>query len=837
MSNEIKNYSDIKKTIWYFLDMLRSNNLLENFNIAALILFLKTENLAKNICWRLENYSDLTIVDAIEGAMRDFGMSLNEYVGEELIKIFSKDLYIINKKVLIKSLNLIEQIENNEYQIYAGDIIDDVYQEIAHRIGKRSETFIQPKEITELIHTIANLPSGAYVYNPFAGLASYAIGLNFDCHYYGQELNRNVWALGIIRLLAHSRIKNENFKCEDSILNWKESYPVFDFFLTNPNPAPRFDLIVSTPPFGMRIETTAKQSWFNNARTAEDFLLSNGINSLSQSGKMILVVSKGVLSNGNKSSLEIRKNLIEKDLLEFVISLPSGIFNSTGISTSVLIINKDKKKRGTVRFVNGETFYIQQNNGKILATENLLENVLNEIESDISRTCTLSEIRKNDYNLNPNMYFLKDVEIPEGFELKELREVLATIKRNNNHNDLRGRFVQISDLSNNPVDFEKSFSEKEIIDLKKYAVKVNKSALLISKISLNLKPTYFTYTTNNPIYLNLYIEAFAVKENIVQIPYLVNELYSEYVQEQLNAFSSGSTIASLSLDNFLSLKILIPTLARQKEIIYETRKKIILEKENELKSLKTKFEQQTFEEFASLKHALGKPIPGIATAIEYIYEYMQKNEGKPISLNDIVSNRRKTTLQDKFDVVNNGLKLIQILLQKGDNGLVIENYPLQSYKIVRYIKDYCKSYSSDKFIINVYDNNDECNDIEISTNKDLITILLNDVLSNANNHAFADFDLEKNKVDIFISVIENHLHLLIANNGTSFPENFDQSKFVQKYQKAGDNSGAGIGGYDINRITQYFNGTFNLITEPMDGYYTIYQFIFTVLDLKEENNE
>ena len=91
MSNEIKNYSDIKKTIWYFLDMLRSNNLLENFNIAALILFLKTENLAKNICWRLENYSDLTIVDAIEGAMRDFGMSLNEYVGEELIKIFSKD--------------------------------------------------------------------------------------------------------------------------------------------------------------------------------------------------------------------------------------------------------------------------------------------------------------------------------------------------------------------------------------------------------------------------------------------------------------------------------------------------------------------------------------------------------------------------------------------------------------------------------------------------------------------------------------------------------------------------------------------------------------------------
>lgn len=836
MSNEIKNYSDIKKTIWYFLDILRSNNLLDNFNLTAFILFLKRENILDKISWRFQSDNSISVNDAIRMSISDLHNNINGHIANNLLNIFTRELDLLDKFTLMKICDLLDLIDNKIFQEYAAQIIDDVYLEIAQRIGKRSETFIQPKEITELINSIANLPIGARIYNPFAGLASYGVGFSTDNQYYGQELNRNIWALGIIRLLAH-KVKTDDYVCEDSIYNWKDSYPVFDFFQTNPDQAPRFDLVVSTPPFGMRIDGTAQQNWFNNARTAEEFLLSNGINSLAPSGKMILVVSKGVLSNGNKSSLDIRKNLVENDLLELVISLPSGIFNSTGISTSILVFNKKKKLANKVKFVDGEIFFIQQNNYKELSSDKLLNIIHSETDTDFSKTCAKSEIRKNDYNLNPNIYFTKDVEIPKGFELKELREVLTTIKRNTNHNDLTGRFIQIGDLANNPVDFEKSFSEKEIIELKKYAVKLSKSALLISKISLNLKPTYFPNTTNSPIYINLNIEAFDVNENIVQISYLVNELYSDYVQDQLNAFSSGNTIASLSINNFLSIKILIPALVRQKEIIYETRKRIILEKENELQSLKIRFEQQTFEEFASLKHALGKPIPGITTAIEYIYEYLQKNEGKPISLNDVVSNRRNSTLQDKFNVVNNGLKLIQTLLQKGDNGLVIENYKLQSGKIVQYIKEYCESYSSDKFTITVYDNNDECNDIEILTNKDLITILLNDVLSNANNHAFADFNLERNKVDIFISVIENQLHLIIANNGIPFPTNFDQSKFVQKYQKAGDNSGAGIGGYDINRITQYFNGNFNLITEPMDGYNTVYQFIFTVLDIKEEINE
>jgi type I restriction enzyme M protein len=836
MSNEIKNYIDIKKTIWCFLDILRSNNLLNNFNLTAFILFLKRENILDKISWRFQSDNTISVNDAIRLTLSDFHNKINGSIANNLANIFARELDLMDKFTLMKICDLLDLIDNKVYQEYAAQIIDEVYLEIAQRIGKRSETFIQPIEITELINSIANLPVGARIYNPFAGLASYGVGFSTDNQYYGQELNRNIWALGIIRLLAHN-VKTDNYVCEDSISNWKDSYPVFEFFQTNRDNTPRFDLIVSTPPFGLHLNRIDYSYEMENIRSIEEFILIKGLRSLSPTGKMILVVPRGFLSSGSKSSLGVRKNLIKNDALEMVMSLPTGIFYSTNIATSILVINKNKQEANVVKFVNAEDCYTLLDNNKQLDTQSILSQITTGFDSNIAKITSIHEIKVNDFNLNPNIYFKKDIDVTPGFEMKELRVVLAKIKRITNHNDSNGRFVQISDLANDVFDYERTYVDINDSTLKQNAVQLNKSALLISKVSLNLKPTHFIKSSDTPIYLSLNIEAFDIKDKSVLMPYLIHELYEDYFQEQLNSFASGSTIASISTNNLLSCKIRVPSLKKQEEIVDDSRKQLILEKEKELKQLREKFEQQTYEEFASLKHALGKPIPGITTAIEYIYEYIQNNEGKPIYLNDVVSNRRKTTLQDKFNVVNNGLKLIQTLVQKGENGLVIENYPLQSYKIVGYIKEYCKSYSSDKFIINVYDNNDECNDIEISTNKDLITILLNDVLSNANNHAFADFDLEKNKVDIFISVIENHLHLLIANNGTPFPENFDQSKFVQKYQKAGDNSGAGIGGYDINRITQYFNGTFNLITEPMDGYNTIYQFKFTVLDLKEEVNE
>lgn len=769
---------------------------------------------------------------------RDFSISrLKSKILESNLNKNAKEVYFSTINILDDSLSKVInqsldylcfhlfEIEKELLAEYFPAIFDDVIYRIAKAQGRYTPEFSQPIELTRLINSLINPKMPVNIFNPFAGVASFGIDISEKQKYIGQEINQKTWVLGVLRLMAYARLSNTNYENADSIKYWPENS--------------KFDFIVSTPPFGMRLNQFDIPFELEQYRTVEEFVISKGLYSLTRKGQMIIVGSRGFLSSGIKSSLEVRKNLIRRDVLEMVISLPAGIFSSTNIATSILVINKNKPKADVVKFVNAEDCYTLKNNTKKLDTQTIISQITNGFDSKITKTTSIHEIKDNDFNLNPNIYFINEIVAPKGFVIKELREVLSSIKRNVNHYESIGRYIQISDLANDVFDYERSYTETNVSSLKKHAVQLNKSALLISKVSLKLKPTHFIKSSEEPIYLSLNIEAFDIKDKSVLMPYLIHELYEDYFQEQLNSYASGSTIASVSTNNLLSCKILVPSLKKQEEIVDESRKQLIFEKEKELKKFRENFEQQTYEEFASLKHALGKPIPGINTALEYIYDHLKNNQSAKISLADVVSQRRQTTLQDKFDVVFNGMKLIQTLLEMGDKGLILEKYPLSNCKITQELKSFSKSYSSDKFSLNIYCDNDEVDNVEVLANADLLKVLMNDVLSNANIHAFEISDLEKNKVDIFIATKENQLYLRIANNGIPFPDNFDQSKFIQKYQKVGSHPGAGVGGFDINRISEYFKGNFFLNTEGDDikGYSTIYKFVFPILDLKQDAYE
>lgn len=101
------------------------------------------------------------------------------------------------------------------------------------------EEEVQPFEITRLISTLVELPKNAKIFNPFAGLASYGVIYDKDMHYLGQEINKNLWILGTLRLMANERLDRSDYVCDDSILNWPEGSQMFD-------------LIVSTPPCHLR---------------------------------------------------------------------------------------------------------------------------------------------------------------------------------------------------------------------------------------------------------------------------------------------------------------------------------------------------------------------------------------------------------------------------------------------------------------------------------------------------------------------------------------------------------------------------------------------------------
>tara|TARA_B100002052_G_C15676096_1_gene503920 strand:- start:24 stop:767 length:744 start_codon:yes stop_codon:yes gene_type:complete len=148
------------------------------------------------------------------------------------------------------------------------------------------------------------------------------------------------------------------------------------------------------------------------------------IASLNADGRMGCVVPHGVLFRG-ASEKKIREGILEDDLLEAVIGLPSALFYGTGIPAALLIINKNKPadRRNKVLFINGELEYVEGKNQNRLGDEHIAHIVetFDEYSEQkrYSRIVELDEIRENDHNLNIRRY-ADTSPPPEQFDVKAI---------------------------------------------------------------------------------------------------------------------------------------------------------------------------------------------------------------------------------------------------------------------------------------------------------------------------------------------------------------------------------------------------------------------------------
>ena len=148
------------------------------------------------------------------------------------------------------------------------------------------------------------------------------------------------------------------------------------------------------------------------------------IASLNADGMMGVVVPHGVLFRGG-SEKEIRKGILEDDLIEGVIGLPAGLFYGTGIPAALLIINKKKSKKckNKIFFINGELEFQDGKNQNKLGEKDIQRILTSfdryEDEKRYARVVSIEEIRENDYNLNIRRY-ADTSPPPEQFDVKAI---------------------------------------------------------------------------------------------------------------------------------------------------------------------------------------------------------------------------------------------------------------------------------------------------------------------------------------------------------------------------------------------------------------------------------
>lgn len=302
------------------------------------------------------------------------------------------------------------------------DLLGTAYEYLikmfADSAGKKGGEFYTPSEVVSLLVALLKPKAGMRIYDPTSGSGGMLVQTrNYlaahgenpgNLSLFGQEMNLNTWAICKMNMFLHG-VLSADIRKGDTLREPKH---------TEGGELMTFDRVIANPPFSLA--KWGKDECDNDGfgrfpygtppKDAGDLaFVQHMIASTNAEGMVGVVMPHGVLFRGS-SEKAIRQGILEDDLLEAVIGLPSGLFYGTGIPACLLIINKRKaaERKGKVLFINGELEYEEGKNQNKLRPQDI-EKIVSTFDNyqNIKRyaqVVEISEIADNDYNLNIRRY-------------------------------------------------------------------------------------------------------------------------------------------------------------------------------------------------------------------------------------------------------------------------------------------------------------------------------------------------------------------------------------------------------------------------------------------------
>lgn len=303
-----------------------------------------------------------------------------------------------------------------------GDFIGQVYEyflgKFARNLGQKGGEFYTPRCVVELLVNMIEPYSGK-VYDPCCGSGGMFVqSANFvkehqgnvdNISVYGQELNATTWRLAKMNLVIRGIDADLGDSNADTFHNDKHKSLRADYILANPpfnikdygqpmlleDPRWKYDI----PPKG-----NANYAWIQHM-----------ISKLSPKGVAGFVLANGSLSTSSKQEYNIRKGMIDDDVVDCIITLPDKLFSTTGIPVALWFLRKQKIRDNEILFIDmrdkGELIdrkIRELTKDEINEATNIYHNWLkNENYEDIKGFCysaSKDEIINNDYSLVSGRY-------------------------------------------------------------------------------------------------------------------------------------------------------------------------------------------------------------------------------------------------------------------------------------------------------------------------------------------------------------------------------------------------------------------------------------------------
>lgn len=352
----------------------------------------------------------------------------------------------LDKTSLGELIDLISNTELKAENENSKDLFGRVYEyflgEFANAEGKKGGQFYTPKAIVKLMVEMIE-PYKGRVYDPASGSGGMFVmsekfvtehrGSIKDITVYGQESNQTTWKLSKMNLA----IRNINSK----FVVWNTE----GSFLKDAHPDLKADYILANPPFNQKewgvdiLQEDGRWKYGTPPNGNANFAwMQHMLYHLSLKGVMATVLSNGSLSSNTSGEGEIRKNLVEGDLVECIVALPKQLFYNTGIPACLWFLRREKTSHSKeILFIDAtEMGFMKDRVHRDLAPEDIAkikdtyhnwrkgENYQNE--KGFCKSATLQEIQKHSHVLTPGRYVGIPDEEDDGIPFADKMAALTT---------------------------------------------------------------------------------------------------------------------------------------------------------------------------------------------------------------------------------------------------------------------------------------------------------------------------------------------------------------------------------------------------------------------------
>lgn len=482
--------------------------------------------------------------------------------------------------------------------------------------------FFQPRELTEIV---CKLITGTHlkVFNPFSGMASYAIAMdNYDT-FTGMELDPEVFRISLLRLALADKLEKVSI-IEGDVRNWTSK---------------QFDAMVTTPPFAVKIAMAGNE---NGDKELTDIVsLSRFESTTTANGQLCTVVRSSVLWSTANDIMNVRKSLIEKGFVEKIVMLPANIYYGSMIPLAIIYLNKNNEHQDSIELIDGTDCFVAGRGRNVIDVDTLEQRIDQDNENRL--IVPISTIRDNLYALDyPRYKELADIVVPEGYKVYKLGELISAIQPIRHFAESSGRLVTVTAISDAPYDCMKKPTDFPETDGLRNAAKLSEPALVVSMIR-NPKCCYIDASEEHPVFLNSNVRAFKVNLNVVTPEYLC-------LQISKKVSTIGVTIPHITLPILLGQIVVLPSLETQKSVYSERMQEEKLAKARELglQDVIDKMKAEYINEVRMRKHDMRPYLRNIAAEeklMRYFVENMQPQTDFSTKMLQVLNNCRNDIKQ------------------------------------------------------------------------------------------------------------------------------------------------------------------------------------------------